>query len=66
MSVKLSAKSIILVWLTFATFGHGGVRAQIIEIVDGVNADSLTITVERLVAFETRFMGSDSNWAAVA
>ncbi len=66
MSVKLSAKSIILVWLTFATFGHGGVRAQIIEIVDGVNADSLTITVERLVAFETRFMGSDSNWAVVA
>ena len=41
-------------------------EAQIDEFVEGVNTDSLLVTVERLVAFETRFMGSDSNWAAVA
>ncbi len=52
------------VWVV-ASF-PGPSRAQIEDLVDSVHPDSLTVTVERLVAFETRFMGSDSNWAAVA
>ena len=52
------------VWVVASFPGPSG--AQIEDLVDGVHPDSLTVTVERLVAFETRFMGSDSNWAAVA
>ena len=53
--------------VVLTVFGQAGrVGAQIGELVDGVNTDSISVTVERLVAFETRFMGSDSNWAAVA
>jgi leucyl aminopeptidase len=36
------------------------------EILSRVNADSMMSTIDRLVAFDNRFMGSDSNWAAVA
>ena len=51
-----------------AAWGFSPASAQVQAIQDAVasvEADSLLSDVERLVAFDTRFMGSDSNWAAV-
>ena len=42
----------------------GRATGQIADVVSGVRADSIRVTVERLVAFDTRFMGSDSNRAS--
>ncbi len=36
------------------------------SVLDLLSPDSMMADIERLVAFDTRFMGSDSNWAAVA
>lgn len=36
------------------------------EVIGEVSPDSMMVTVERMVAFDTRFMGSDSNAAAVS
>jgi hypothetical protein len=41
-------------------------EADIRDAILAVDPDSMMASVERLVAFDTRFMGSDSNWAAVA
>lgn len=37
---------------------------QVQVLTQAVSTDSLRVTVKRLVAFDTRFVGSDSNWAA--
>jgi hypothetical protein len=35
-------------------------------VLDQMRPDSMLVDIERLIAFDTRFMGSDSNWAAVS
>ena len=61
-------KSILITFELMTTL-RGGVYADaddIREVVGRVNADSMMVSVDRLVAFDNRFMGSDSNWAAVS
>ena len=40
--------------------------ADIQAVLQEIDADRMMADVERLVAFDNRFMGSDSNWAAVS
>lgn len=60
-------KYFVVIFVAAATLagpGHGDV-AEIEAVLARLSADSMQADVERLVAFETRFMGSDSNRAAV-
>ncbi len=43
---------------------HAAVNSDISALVQQISTDSMDVSVRRLVAFQTRFMGSDSNAAA--
>ena len=50
-------------------FSEGPASAGVDDIrlvLDQMRPDSMLVDIERLIAFDTRFMGSDSNWAAVS
>ena len=53
----------LILWL-FCSGADAAPEPQVSWLVDQISGDSLASTVERMVAFETRFMGSDSNAAA--
>ncbi len=44
--------------------GRAAPRPEVAQLLQQVSADGLEATVRRMVAFETRFVGSDSNRAA--
>ena len=58
------AGRIMLLLLFFGVPAQGAADPDIATIVAQVVPDSMDMTVRRLVAFDTRFMGSDSNAAA--
>jgi hypothetical protein len=64
----VTVNKIIIACILLAGTAFGRVSADtddIRQIVDRVSADSMLATVDRMIAFDSRFMGSDSNKAAV-
>ncbi len=57
---------LLLLLLGIPTQPVAGDEQDIRSVLDALEPDSMMADIERLVAFDTRFMGSDSNWAAVA
>ncbi|MDA0745080.1 MAG: M20/M25/M40 family metallo-hydrolase [bacterium] len=58
------ARACLLMLVVASTGAEGAPDPEIAGLVAGVSQDSLAETVHRMVAFETRFMGADSNAVA--
>lgn len=54
----------LIAWLVCVSGVEGAVDEDVLALVEQIKLENIDADVQRIVAFETRFMGSDSNAAA--